>query len=118
MNLISAFKKVVVENYANFNGRATRAEYWLYWLATFIIGFVLGIIVPQGIAPFVTIALSLALLLPGLAVATRRLHDSGRSAWNFLWILLPCVGAIIVLVFMCLPSQNENNPYGELDEDY
>ena len=55
---------------------------------------------------------SLAVLIPSIAVAVRRLHDTGRSAWWLLIVLLPLVGAIVLLVFMVLDSEPGSNDYG------
>ena len=89
MNMISAFQKVVFQNYLNFNGRARRAEYWWFALDSFIIGIVLASINEWTVSSgsFLAILLtsilyygtSLALLLPGLGVAWRRLHDIGKG---------------------------------------
>ena len=77
-------------NYANFGGRAARAEYWwwaLFAAAVVLVAYVLDLLVFGGwsIAPFLLVCW-LALLLPGLSVTVRRLHDTGRSGW---WILIP-----------------------------
>lgn len=55
---------------------------------------------------------TLAVLIPGLAVTIRRLHDTGRSGWWFLIILIPILGPIVLLVFMVLDSQPTDNNYG------
>ena len=105
-----------LKRYAKFEGRASRSEFWYWVLATFIIGFVVGFVGVLTVGESATNAISnilqLALLLPGLAVAVRRLHDTGRSGWNLLWVLLPLVGAIILIVFYCQASR-EANQYGE-----
>ena len=105
-----------LKRYAKFEGRASRSEFWYWTLATFIIGFVVGFVgvltVGEEVTNVITNILQLALLLPGLAVAVRRLHDTGRSGWNLLWVLLPLVGAIILIVFYCQASR-EANQYGE-----
>ena len=105
-----------LKRYAKFEGRASRSEFWYWVLATFIIGFVVGFVGVLSVGESATNAISnilqLALLLPGLAVAVRRLHDTGRSGWNLLWVLLPLVGAIILIVYYCQASR-EANQYGE-----
>jgi|GEM_PF-2226462 len=75
--------KTCFSKYADFNGRATRSEYWYFFLFQFICGIVLGWI------PIVGWLVSLALLVPQLAVAWRRLHDMGKSGANYLFILIP-----------------------------
>lgn len=106
MNFVDAVKSVLVEKYATFTGRARRSEYWYFWLFNFVVGLVLGAI-------FFALSWiwSLAVLIPGLAVSVRRLHDTGRSGWNLLWALLPIIGSIIVLVFLVQDSR-EDNQYG------
>ncbi|MCC6727505.1 MAG: DUF805 domain-containing protein, partial [Saprospiraceae bacterium] len=71
------YKKVVLENYANFNGRARRAEYWYFALFNIIISFGLGFI--GGMMKFEVLSsiYSLALLIPSIAVGVRRMHDVG-----------------------------------------
>lgn len=81
-------------------------------LAAVAIGFVLGLVGAVEAAGTIGGLYNLAATLPGLAVASRRLHDTGRSAWWFLILLLPFVGAIVFLVFMCLDSQPGVNQYG------
>lgn len=110
--------------YCNFSGRASRSEYWWFCLFNFIVMFILGIF--EGLfaagkgegsaANIFFYALqcgwSLAVLLPGLGLAFRRLHDTGRSGWNILWGLIPLVGSIILIVFFCQESQMHDNQYG------
>lgn len=105
-----------LKRYTKFEGRASRSEFWYWVLSTFIIGFVIGFVGvltvgEEGTNVIVNI-LQLALLLPGLAVAVRRLHDTGRSGWNLLWPFLPLIGAIILIIFYCQASR-EANQYGE-----
>ena len=60
-----------------------------------------------------SVVIGLGLFLPALAVTVRRLHDIGKSGWNLLWSLIPIVGVIIVLVWMCQDSDVVANKYGE-----
>ncbi|MBO5120616.1 MAG: DUF805 domain-containing protein [Bacilli bacterium] len=106
------------QNYANFKGRSTRADYWWVCLANFLIGFVLGFIsgiIPDlaGLLSAVSSLYSLAVLVPTLALIVRRLHDINKSGWNYLFCLIPIAGPIIILVWFCTASVNENNQYGE-----
>lgn len=98
--------KTCFSKYADFNGRATRSEYWYFFLFQFICGIVLGWI------PIVGWLVSLALLVPQLAVAWRRLHDMGKSGANYLFILIPLVGWIFVLIWLCKETQPGDNQYG------
>lgn len=105
-DLISAFRSVVFARYATFTGRASRSEYWWYALAAFLVNLVLSFI------PIVGFLLSLALIIPGLGVSVRRLHDTGRSGWFLLLGLIPIVGFIVIIVFMVQPSSPANQ-WGE-----
>lgn len=112
MVIVESYKRFL-KNYANFNGRSTRADYWYVVLANFIIGFVLGFI--AGLVPelsFLSSIYSLATLVPGLAIAIRRLHDINKSGWNYCLVFIPIVGAILLLINLCKPSVDENNQYG------
>lgn len=108
----------VLKKYAVFDGRARRMEYWMFVLFNVIISIVLGVIdnvlgtvteIGQGLLGLVY---SLGVLLPGIAVTIRRLHDTGRSGWYILLGFIPCIGAIILLVFMVQDSDAGDNEYG------
>ncbi|AET58584.1 DUF805 domain-containing protein [Paenibacillus terrae] len=104
----------VLQNYVGFQGRARRTEYWMFVLfsaiATFIISLIDGLV---GLTPILTYLYSLAVLLPSLAVIARRLHDTGRTGWWMLISLIPLVGSIILIVFLCQDSQPAENKYGK-----
>ena len=105
--------KSVFSQYAGFSGRARRSEYWYFTLFNFIISTVFSLL-GQKIGFFSIIGglFSLAVLIPGLAVAVRRLHDIGKSGWFLLFILIPLVGAIILIIWDCQDSQPGDNAYG------
>ncbi len=88
-------------NYANFKGRATRSEYWWWTLFNLLITSVSSSVVNQDFGNLV----SLALLLPSIAVAVRRMHDVNRRGW---WVLVP----IVNLVFARTASKQEQNQWG------
>ena len=102
----------VLQKYAVFNGRAKRSEYWLFLLIHAIISTIFGLI-PLVLALFVVVEVVyfLVLLVPWLAVGARRLHDSGKSGWLQLILLIPLIGWVIVLILLALPSDDENK-YG------
>ncbi len=105
----------VLKQYADFNGRARRKEYWMFALISAIVSYgIAGIAIATGIESltFVSGAYSLAVLLPGLGVSVRRLHDVGKSGWFFLIILVPVIGALWLLVLMCTDSDPGANEYG------
>ncbi len=108
----------VLKKYAVFSGRAQRAEYWYFFLFNIIIGIILGIIdeiigfsAEAGVGMLGGIY-SLAILIPSIAVAVRRLHDTNHSGWWLFTSLIPFVGAIILFVFMVRDSQPDQNQYG------
>jgi uncharacterized membrane protein YhaH (DUF805 family) len=84
-----------IKRYAQFSGRAPRAEYWWFALATFVIGLAVDL-VDQAMGSEIGLlgmAFNLGLLIPSIAVTVRRLHDTGRSGW---WILLPIILAAVI----------------------
>jgi uncharacterized membrane protein YhaH (DUF805 family) len=102
----------VLKNYVGFQGRARRAEYWQFALVNVVIVIVLDIIDLAIKSEILAGLYGLAILLPGLAVAFRRLHDTNRTAWWLLIILVPFAGWIVLLVFACLDSTPGANKYG------
>lgn len=93
-----------LQKYADFGGRAPRAEYWWYTLAILVTAIVVGIVegilgLGNMVGPYgpLSLLLMLGLLVPGLAVTVRRLHDTNRSGW---WILVALVPYAIVGVMM------------------
>ena len=111
--LINAFKLVVFERYAQFEGRAGRAEYWWFVLANILISIAFNILASAtDLFLILSFLVSLALLVPGLAVAIRRLHDTSRSGWWVLIALIPFVGWIILIVFLASEPTPGANEYG------
>lgn len=109
----------VLRKYAQFGGRARRKEYWYFALFNIIISLTLGFIDRStgNFDPEIGIGLlggiySLAVFIPSIAVTFRRLHDTGRSAWWLLILLIPVIGIIVFLIFMLLDSNYEENEYG------
>ncbi len=104
----------VLKKYAEFKGRARRQEYWMFFLFNLIIAIVLIIIdAVLGTGGILNLLYSLAVLIPGIAVTARRLHDTDRSGWWILIALVPFVGFIVLLVFMVMEGQQSSNQYGE-----
>jgi len=95
----------VLNNYANFEGRAGLREFWLWFLLLFVTGLLLQLL-GQSLSVFHTISLilNLALAIPSLAVGARRLHDTGRSGWLQLLAIIPLVGFVVLLYFWAQPS--------------
>jgi uncharacterized membrane protein YhaH (DUF805 family) len=101
-------------NYATFSGRAARSEFWYWALFAFLVTSAGGIIDAALIESengLVAPLLSLALLLPGLAVAVRRLHDLDRTGW---WVLicLTIVGIILLIIWDCIKGTAGPNRFG------
>ena len=106
----------VLKKYAVFTGRARRKEYWMFALFNIVISLVLGLL---GRVPMIGMVFSiigglysLAILVPGIALAVRRLHDTNRSGLLLLLGLIPLVGAIIIVVFTVQEGTPGDNPYG------
>ncbi len=113
MELVNWWKVVVLERYALFTGRAGRAEYWWFVLANFIVLLILGALGRVSVIFNVLYALySLALIVPSIAVGIRRLHDTGRSGWWLLILLVPLVGFIVLIVFLATQGNPGANQYG------
>lgn len=121
--------RTVLSKYADFNGRARLSEYWWYALAYAALMFLVEAIFvfpalgqmtatstevpPMAVVGYVIVSIiGLGLLLPSLAVAVRRLHDSDKSGFFILLGFIPFVGAIIVIVLMVLPGTQGANRFG------
>ena len=116
------FWDVIKNHYADFKGRATRKEYWSFVAAYLITSIILiflsvlffeiGLGILGGILIGLFMLFVLVILVPGLALAVRRIHDIGLSGWWYLIGLIPYVGGIVLLVFYCLPSEKVENKWG------
>lgn len=112
----------VLKQYVNFNGRARRSEYWFFNLFNIIILIALQVLAAvmagmgsdagAGIFAILYVVYSLAVLLPSLAVAVRRLHDTGRTGWWLLVGLVPLIGGIVLLIFFVSDSVAGENQFG------
>lgn len=96
---------VCFKKYADFNGRAARPEFWWFFLFTFLIQLVVGVV---GLGQIISGLISLALILPSLAVGARRLHDTNRSGWWQLIVLIPLIGFIVLIVFWVQDAKEPN----------
>ena len=123
-NITESFKtyylNVITKKYTEFKGRASRKEYWMYVLFGIVISIVLSIVdrilglsTSRGFG-LIGSLYSLAVLLPGLAIAVRRLHDTNKSGLWLLLILVPLIGPIVILVFLILDGQKQDNQYGSV----
>ena len=102
----------VLKKYAVFEGRARRKEYWMYVLFDIIAMVILAIIGTVINFPYLASIYGLAVLLPSLAVAIRRLQDTGRSGWWIFITLVPAIGSIWLIVLLATDSQPGQNQYG------
>ncbi len=110
------YLRVIKENYANFNGRARRQEYWMFYLFNMI--FMVGCMVVDGIlasmeipGPFTAIY-ALGTMIPSLAAGVRRMHDIGKSGWMLLVALIPFIGGIWQIVLLATEGEHGENQYG------
>lgn len=105
--------KTVLNNYANFNDRSRRSEYW-WWALAYVIAYIavytLGSIL--GMGEILAGILALGLLVPNIAVGVRRFHDIGKSGWWLLIGIIPILGTLALIYFFVQPSQGSNQ-YGE-----
>jgi uncharacterized membrane protein YhaH (DUF805 family) len=109
----------VLRQYADFNGRARRTEYWMFVLVSTIVELVLAlgdevVFLAPGLSTtgWLSTVYSVTLIIPTLAVGARRLHDTGRSGWWLLIGLIPLIGPIVLIVFLTLEGQRSSNSYG------
>lgn len=111
------YLKCVKGHYADFEGRARRTEYWMFFLVNLIISIVVGLI-GRAIGFEVLGSLyGLAMLVPGLAVGVRRLHDTGHTGWWWLIALIPLIGTIWIIVLFATSGDQGANPYGPDPKD-
>ncbi len=110
--------RAVLSKYATFFGRALRSEYWWWTLFVILMQIATSIIdavifgVGEGSLQVLTLLVSLALFLPGLAVTVRRLHDTGHSGWWILIILIPLIGWVVLIYWMIKKGEEGTNKYG------
>jgi uncharacterized membrane protein YhaH (DUF805 family) len=99
------FTNALKNHYADFTGRARRAEYWYFMLFNVLLSFVFGFVAGMIKLPWLASIYTLAVLLPGIAVAVRRMHDVGKSGW---FVLIP----IYNLILACTEGEKGPNQYG------
>lgn len=109
----------VLKKYTEFKGRARRQEYWYFAIFNIIASIIL-VVIDVGTGNFneevgfglLSGIYTLGILLPGIAVSIRRLHDTNRSGWWLLISLVPIIGSIVLLVFMIQAGTSGENQYG------
>ncbi|MDA3864777.1 MAG: DUF805 domain-containing protein [Deltaproteobacteria bacterium] len=104
----------VLNKYAVFEGRARRKEYWMFVLFNIIISFVISLLEQMAGMQISVLSLlySIFILIPGLAVSVRRLHDTNKSGWFILLSLIPIAGFIILLIFFAEEGNSGPNRFG------
>jgi len=110
MNFVQAIQSGF-SNYATFSGRAPRSEYWYWALFSFLLQIAANIIDVAATGGVIGGLLSLALLLPSIAVGARRLHDIDRTGW---WLLIAFtgIGIILLIVWACIKGTDGANRFG------
>lgn len=93
--------KICFNKFADFEGRGRRSEFWWWYLFTVLVSMV----------PYIGWLASIVFIIPSLAAGARRLHDTGRSGWLQLLMLIPCIGSIILIIWWCEDSKGDNE-YG------
>lgn len=114
---MATFKEAIIicvqEKYATFGGRASRSEFWFFYLFNVLAQITLTIIGKiLGFGDILASLFALALLIPNIAVGSRRLHDIGWSGWWQL-MMLTIIGLIPLIIMWCLKSEPNANKYGE-----
>lgn len=102
-------------NYANFEGRARRSEYWFFRLFDFlaILALIFLFIISEIKYSFIFLIIYiLASIVPRIAIEIRRMHDIGKSGWFILVAVIPVIGGIWRLVLLATDSQDGENEYG------
>ena len=123
MTFMESVRTCLKENYCNFEGRAPRSEYWWFTLFLALLEIVTSVldgflgtytVTSSGkMIGFINLIFLLAILLPSIAVAVRRLHDTDRSGWFYLLNLIPLIGSIILIVFFVQQGTNGRNRFGD-----
>ena len=120
MNEIIAYvKRVFLEKYVCFTGRANRKEFWYSFLFVAVVNIILSLIFGRTgkVGMIIQIVWSLAVLLPTLGVGARRLHDINKSGWLMLIGLIPVVGEIILIIWWAKAGDPQQNQYGSVPEE-
>lgn len=110
----------VLQQYADFDGRARRTEYWMFTLINVLISIsfsALQFLLDLSIFGMISTIYSLAVIIPSIAVGVRRLHDIGKSGWMMLLGLIPIIGAIWLIVLFASEGNSYENVYGPDPKD-
>lgn len=113
-DLFAIIKSVILKNYVNFKGRATRAEFWWFFLFNFIVGLFLSVLGKAGTT--LQTIWSIAVMLPQLGLGVRRLHDINKSGWLMALSLIPVVGWVILIIWWAKIGDMTENQYGPVPQ--
>lgn len=108
----------VLRNYVGFGGRARRKEFWMFILVNIIFAFVLGVLDKMfgwqraGGEGILTTIYAILVFLPSWAVQFRRLHDTDRTAWWLLLLVIPVIGWLVIILFSCQDGTPGENRFG------
>ncbi|HCD7551670.1 TPA: DUF805 domain-containing protein [Citrobacter farmeri] len=108
----------VLRNYVGFGGRARRKEFWMFILVNIIFAFVLGVLDKMfgwqraGGEGILTTIYAILVFLPSWAVQFRRLHDTDRTAWWLLLLIIPVIGWLVIILFSCQDGTPGENRFG------
>ena len=118
LSYVDNFKHTIMGNYANFKGRASRSEYWRFYGITIVIAGIFNVLSAlvmdtalASVVGLISIVYNLAILLPSIGLAARRLHDIGKSGWMLLISLIP-FGIIYVIYLLAQKGDEGVNQYG------
>ncbi|MDR5736673.1 MULTISPECIES: DUF805 domain-containing protein [unclassified Caballeronia] len=116
MGFFEAVRTTFLQKYATFEGRACRSEYWYAYLFSMVFGTALmvlsGVAKDSLIALAIIVIVAIAMILPGIAVTVRRLHDTDRSGWSALISFVPVIGGIMILIWTCSRGTIGVNRFG------
>jgi uncharacterized membrane protein YhaH (DUF805 family) len=107
----------VLKRYVDFNGRASRSEFWMFVLVNLLVSIAITIVdkfvgLKIGIFSALNLLYTIGVLLPSIAVAVRRLHDTSKSGWWYFIALIPIIGTIALIIFWATDSTPGENQYG------
>lgn len=102
----------ITKKYADFIGRATRKEFWMFTLLNLVASILISIVTNVLDLKIINSFYSLAVLIPSIAIGIRRLHDTNHSGWWLLLAFVPIIGWIVLLYFYIIDTQLSDNQYG------
>ena len=111
---------MALKRYSDFSGRSRRMEFWMFVVLNIIVNVIASVVdsilgmsgMVAGLYGPLTLLAMLVLLIPGIAVSIRRLHDQDKSGWFVLLAFIPILGGLVLLVFMFLEGTKGGNKFG------